>query len=251
MTVAAKLVSWRAQPLSKAAADTKARQTMDLRAESALLGRSAILTGWTLFILGIAFFVGSIAGWMMIISRPTEPPKFYQVDRSTGIVAEPVSIKDAPTLFSEATDHEHLKRYILACLQWIPQMDRQNDRLCKLMSTPDQQARYVAWRAKPLSPPKVLGGNGFLQLDNFRYLSQPVDKKTNTRRYLVLFDYTAWHGSEPDPTEKWSATVDFTYHPELPMIPRDRDDNKTGFQAISLSASSDKSDSNPQVELVK
>jgi type IV secretory pathway component VirB8 len=243
MTPFARLAAWRAEPLAQAARDEKFRQVMDLRAESVLLGRAGILTGWCLFILGLALFGASIAGWLLLLPLKTAEVKFYAVDRSTGIIAEPVSIKDAPTLFSEVTDHHYLQQFILACEQWIPAMDAQNWRKCQLMSSAEQQARYATWRAKPTSPPKALGKGGYIQIENFRYHPQAIDQKTNTRRYLVQFDRTVWRGSEKDKTQTWSATVDFQWWPSLPMRPIDRDANPGGFQVLSYSASSDTPDS--------
>ena len=245
MTGFAKLVPWRAQPLTAAAKHAKFRQVMDLRAESVLASRSAILTAWTVFILAIGLIVASAFGWILVLSRPLPPPQFFEVDRSTGIVAAPVSITDAPKLFSEATDHHYLKDYILACEGWDPPMDPANYRKCQLMSSSDQQARYIAWREKPTSPPKALGRAGFVQIENFRYHRQAVLEKSGTRRYLVQFDRTVWRGSDKVSAQTWSATVDFQYHPELPMSPRDRDDNLIGLQVLAYSASSDTAEPTP------
>jgi len=243
MTPLARVAPWRAEPLAQAARNEKFQQVMNLRAESVLLGRAGILTGWCLFLLGLALFVGSIVGWLLFLPLKTVEVKFYAVDRSTGIIAEPVSIKDAPTLFSEVTDHHYLKEYILACEQWVPVMDAQNWRKCQLMSSVDQQARYSVWRAKATSPPKALGKTGYVQIENFRYHPQAIDQKTNSRHYVVQFDRSVWRGSEKDKTQTWSADIVFQWWPSLPMRPIDRDANPGGFQVLSYSASSDTPDS--------
>ena len=239
MSSLAKLAPWRAQPLAASAKHAKFRQVMDLRAESVLLGHSAIIAGWIVGGVGVAAMAASIAGWLIILPLKTIEFRVIEVDHSTGIVTTPVSLADAPTTFPEATDHYYLKAYISACEQWVPMMDTQNYRKCQLMSAPDQQARYDDWRHKPSSPPKAVGQGGYVQVDNFRYHRQAVDKNTLIRRYLVQFDRSIWHGSTKDSSRTWSATVDFQYHPELPMMARDRDDNLAGLQVLSYSASSD------------
>ena len=98
---------------------------------------------------------------------------------------------------------------------------------------------------KPTSPPKALGRAGFVQIENFRYHRQAVLEKSGTRRYLVQFDRTVWRGSDKVSAQTWSATVDFQYHPELPMSPRDRDDNLIGLQVLAYSASSDTAEPTP------
>lgn len=239
MNSLARLAPWRAKPLSDAAKSAHFRRVMDLRAESVLLGRSAIIAGWVVGGIGAAAFFASMVGWLTVLPLKTTEVRFFSVDQSTGIIGVPVSLEDAPKLFSEATDHQYLKRYIQACEQWVPEMDRQNDRVCKLMSTPEQQARYMASREKPSSPAKAIGRAGHAELDNFRYHQQAVDKITGTRRYWVQYDRAVWKGQTKDQAAPWSATIDFSWHPELPMIPRDRDENPGGFQASTLTATPD------------
>jgi type IV secretory pathway component VirB8 len=234
-----RLAPWRAQPLSDAAKSAHSRRLMDLRAESVLLGRSAIIAGWVVGGIGAAAFFASMVGWLTVLPLKTTEMRFFEVDRSTGIIGVPVSLEDAPKLFSEATDHQYLKRYLQACEQWIWEMDRQNDHVCKLMSTPERQARYMAWREKPSSPPKSLGRAGYIEIDNLRYHLQAVDKLTNTHRYWVQYDRAVWKGQTKDQMAAWSATVDFQYHPELPMLPRDRPDNLSGMQVSGFTVSSD------------
>jgi type IV secretory pathway component VirB8 len=67
-----------------------------------------------------------------------------------------------------------------------------------------------------------------------------------TRSYLVQYDRTVWHGATKDATKPWSATVDFQWHPGLPMRPDDRTDNPGGFQVIAYSAKSDTPDERRQ-----
>ncbi len=222
MNAISKISPWTAKPLSDAAKNAKFRAVMDLAAERVILGRSAIVTGWAIGGVGVACFAASIFGWVTLLPLKTSEVKFFLVDKSTGIIAEPVGLQDAPKMFGAAVEQQYLKRYIEAREGWVPEMDERNDHLTKLMSTPDEQARYAAARNAPLSPVKALGKDGHVSVENFRFHPLAIGKDGETRRYLVQFDRTVWRGANQDPTQAWSATVDFQWHPELPMRPDDR-----------------------------
>ena len=72
----------------------------------------------------------------------TTEVKFFLVDKSTGIIGEPVGLQDAPKLFGAAVEQQYLRRYVEAREGWVPEMDERNDHVVKIMSTPDEQARY-------------------------------------------------------------------------------------------------------------
>ena len=219
---------------------------MDLSAERVILGRSAIVTGWVIGVVGVACFAASIFGWVTLLPLKTSEVKFYLVDKSTGIIGEPVGLQDAPKLFGAAVERQYLKRYIEAREGWVPEMDERDDRVTKLMSTPDEQARYAAGRNAPLSPVNALGKDGHVSVENLRFHPLALARDGETRRYLVQFDRTVWRGANKDPMQPWSATVDFQWHPELPMRPDDRSDNPGGFQVLGYSASSDSPDQRRQ-----
>lgn len=151
-------------------------------------------------------------------------------------------LQDAPKLFGASVERQYLKRYIEAREGWVPEMDQRDDSITKLMSTPDEQARYAAGRNAPLSPAKALGKDGHVSIENFGFHLLELAKDGETRRYLVQFDRTVWRGGNKDPMQSWSGTVDFQWHLELPMRPDDRSDNPGGFQVLGYSASSDSPD---------
>jgi hypothetical protein len=151
-----KISPWTAKPLSDAAKNAKFRAVMDLAAERVILGRSAIVTGWAIGGVGVACFAASIFGWVTLLPLKTSEVKFFLVDKSTGIIGEPVGLRDAPRIFGAAVEQQYLKRYIEAREGWVSEMDERNDHVTKLMSTPDEQARYAAARNMPLSPSGVV-----------------------------------------------------------------------------------------------
>lgn len=245
MNAISRLVPWAAKPLSSAMRERKFRQVMDLNAERLLLGRSAIVAGWVLAGTGVVCLLASAITVSTLFPLKRTEIKFYSVDQSTGIISEPVSILDAPKLFSEAQDRQYLRRYIEARQGYVFEMDQRNDHLVKIMSTPDEQARIEDRRNAPTFPAKTLGKDGHIQVENFRF-HQLAGGRARSRSYLVQFDETVWRGSNKDPTKAWSATVDFEWRPELPMRPDDRSDNAGGFQVIAYSANPDTPDTRRQ-----
>ena len=149
MSGGAKLAPWRAKPLAEAAKSAKFRAVMDLSAERVILGRSAIVAGWTIGGIGAACLAASIFGWVTLLPLKTSELKFYLVDKSSGIIGVPVGLQDAPKLFNTAVEEQALKQYVEAREAWVPEMDERNDRITKLMPTPDEQARYAASRKSP------------------------------------------------------------------------------------------------------
>jgi type IV secretory pathway component VirB8 len=237
-----KINPWTAKPLTDATKNAKFRAVMDLSAERVILGRSAIVTGWVIGAVGVACLAASVAGWVTLMPLKTTVVKFFLVDKSTGIIGEPVGIEDAPKIFGAAVEQQYLHLYIEAREGWVPEMDEYNDHLTKLMSTPAEQARYADSRTSPTGPARTLGKDGHVSLQNFRFHPLAIGKDGETRRYLVQFDRTVWHGANKEPTQPWSATVDFQWHPELSMLTSDRTDDPGGFQVLGYSASSDTPD---------
>jgi type IV secretory pathway component VirB8 len=242
MSAISKLSPWTAKPLTDAAKSAKFRAVIDVAAERVILGRSAVVAGWTVGAIGAVAFGASIYGWVAILPLKTTEVKFYLVDKSTGIISEPVGLQDAPKLFGAAVEQQYLRRYAEAREGWVPELDERNDHVVKIMSAPDEQARIADARNSPTSPVKALAKDGHVQVENFRFHPLTLAKDGITRSYLVQYDRTVWHGATKDATQPWSATVDFQWHPGLPMRPDDRTDNPGGMQVIAYSAKSDNPD---------
>ena len=71
MNTISMLSPWKAKPLSEAAKTAKFRATMDLAAERVILGRSAIIAGWSVGGLGMVMLSASIYGWVSILPTPS------------------------------------------------------------------------------------------------------------------------------------------------------------------------------------
>jgi type IV secretion system protein VirB8 len=233
---------WKAVPLSEKNKEAKFQGIMDGMVERVMVGKTAIVTGWALSMLGAGMLSVSIFGWYMLLPLKTIESDFWLVDKSTGIISRPVGISDAPKLFGAFVEQHYLRLYLEARENWVPEMDQRADHVVKIMSSPDEQARYAAWRKSPQSPMLEIGKDGHVEVDRVRYLPQAMDAASGTRRYLVLFDRTIWHEGNKGPTVPWSATIDFKWLPQLPMQVDDRTDNPGGFQAINYARSSDAPD---------
>ena len=85
-----------------------------MAAERVILGRSAIVAGWVIGGVGVACLAASVAGWVTLMPLKTTVVKFFLVDKSTGIIGEPVGIQDAPKIFGAAVEQQYLHSYIEA-----------------------------------------------------------------------------------------------------------------------------------------
>ena len=219
---------------------------MDLAAERVILGRSAIVTGWAIGGVGVACFAASIFGWVTLLPLKTSEVKFFLVDKSTGIIGEPVGLQDAPKLFGAAVEQQYLKRYIEAREGWVPEMDERNDHVTKLMSTPDEQARYAA------SPQcAIRAGEGAWQgrpcrVENFRFHPLAIGKDGETRRYLVQFDRTVWRGGTRTRRSRGVRPSISSGIPNCRCGPMTAPTIPGGFQVLGYSASSDTPDQRRQ-----
>lgn len=234
-----KISPWTAQPLTEASRDAKLRAVLSVAAERVIYGRQMIIVCWTVFGCGITLICVSIFGWVMLFPLKTIQNNMWIADQSTGIISKPLSLEDAPTHFGPAMEEHALHQYLLARERWIPETDREDDHQAKIMSSPEEQARINASRAKPDSNAVAIGSAGHIEIDNDHYFPQFMDKDSETRRYLVRFRRVVWRGSNQEPSEPWSATVDFAWHPERAMNPADRRDNPGGLVVVAYTAKSD------------
>lgn len=228
-----KYTPWAARPLPEAAKNEKHRQALDLVATNVLLGRHAIYAGWAVGAVGAVALIASAVGWTITLPLHTVENHMQLINATTGIVSDPVSLKDAPKLFPEATDRHYLWQYLLACESWTPENDKENDHICKVMSSPTRQAQYQEWRDSPISPMNTIGRDGHISIDDNSVFYYKRKKEGDTINYLIEFNRTIWRSERKVGVETWTADVAFQYHPELPMKPNDRNINDVGMVVIN------------------
>lgn len=227
-----KLTPWAAQPLSEANKRATHRAALNLSAESVLLGRHAIFVGWIVGGMGLALFTASIVLWWYLLPLKTTVQDFLLVDRTTGIISKPISLEDAPKTFPEATDEHYLWQFLKAREGWVPEDDRANDHIVKIMSSPQLPEVYQQWRALPSSPMNAIKNDGHIDIDNLHFYRRPTDR--NTHNYLVTFDRTIWRADQVLKRQTMTADIAFQWHPELPMRPDDREYNAGGMVIVDF-----------------
>lgn len=235
----------KAQPPRKLRPDEVAasyRRAVDLNSERALLGRSAIIAGFVAGMVGVAALVVTVVMIVLFLPLRRTEGVFYQVDRSTGIISQPVSLKDAPVLFEEATDRHYLSLYLQARLGYVADLDRRADHLVKIMSAPAEQARYVDERAKAIAD-KSFGRDGTALIEHIRFFNDHVGGAG--RAYTILAERVTVVGGRPVRTP-YTIHATFEWHPDLPMLPEDRDLNPGGFQMVSFTSTNEAEQSKPQ-----
>jgi type IV secretion system protein VirB8 len=230
--------AWRALALTPDQKEVHFAEARSYAAEMAAMTRAARRAGW---IIG---GVGATIGVIGVVCAATAFPlkhtevQFIEVDRSTGYVGVSLGPVDAPRLFSQQTAYHYLRDYIEAREGYVPETDDLMFHKAAIMSAPDEQVRYGAWHKSPLSPGNVLGRTGYIRVENF-HMSLVGSGAANTQVYLVRFDRTEVRGSQVQPAHPWSATVQFQWHPELPMNTQDRLLNAAGIQVIAYQAQPD------------
>lgn len=238
MNAESKPASWRAVPVPPEARQHYFDEVASYSSELARTARRARNAGWIVGAIGTAAGVAGIVSAATLFPLKRTEVQFFEVDKSTGYIGSSLAATDAPRLFSEQTAYHALRDYVDAREGYVPETDDLMFHKAAVMSSPDEQQRYAAMRKAPLSPPNVLGRTGYARVDDF-HISPIGSGKAHTFVYLVRFDRVVVRGGQAQPTEHWSATIEFQWHPELPMSAQDRLVNPGGFQAIAYQAQPD------------
>lgn len=192
---------------------------------------------------GVIFGLGSllIAGSVLVKAPVPQPPGYLPFDRSTGWISPPVSARDIPIEFTEATRRRALINFITACQAYIPQTWHLMDyHACMLYAAPEEQNRLTAEIGAPASPgyfPTLFGAHGWAMptdFPNFQFKGAIGDPPNQTWHYEVRYKRKESINGK-DVFGWYTAEVYFQFHPELKMSPKDRDINPLGFQAVSFS----------------
>ena len=226
------MAGWAARPLSLKAREAKHQEVKSWAAERSSLKKYMFGIGAGLAGIGLTAMAGSVATVVSVLPLKTVEYRLLSVDQTTGIIGIPVSLKDAPAIFAEATDRFYLKRYVEACFGYVATMTTHNDHLCKLMSSPPEQTRIEDRKGKPDAPITRLKKGGQIDIDSFK-ASRKQDGADGTREYFVQFVATETEGNAVTKKTYYNGTIDFQWHPELAMKPADRDDNAGGIQVMS------------------
>lgn len=232
--MSATVEGWKARPLTPDGKDAHYAKVMTYDEEMRRMGAAARKTGWIVGGVGVAVgVVGMVCAASVLPLKPPPEMRYIEVDRSTGYVGEPASVKDAPKTFGEKTAEFYLSLFLSSCVGYDRASAKVMLHRCAVFSTPDQQARYADWidpKKNPDSPAALYGERGVAYPDNFRF-SRIGTASNGTQIYLVRYDLNVSVPGESVRIEPWSTNVEFQWHPELPMLDSDRTINLAGFQA--------------------
>jgi type IV secretory pathway component VirB8 len=215
-----------------------------LEREARARRRGAGMLGYIVGAAGCLVGVGGIWAAAVQYSTPPAPPVFIAVDQSTGWVGEPISIKEAPTLFNETVQQRDLRGLLEACVSYTADTLRLTWARCMAHLSPEMQQQYATAMGEknPNAPRNVLGRKGSAYLESsFRFARQPSPPdRPDIYAYTVRFIRTTIMGGLTPVTEPWVADIVFEYHPDWPMSPDVRTFNPDGMVVIGFHAEKDK-----------
>lgn len=197
--------------------------------------------GWWVGAAGAAVGVLGMAcaAAAMLYLKPVV--RYTTIDTTTGIIRDSFGAADAPQHFSETVIERALADYINLRERFVWQLDPVSFHLVTLMSSPEEQKRYVADRARE-DPAHVYGMNGYARVTHF----YPPFKRRGAGRdgtleYEVHFDKSAVTAANPGKveTKRMTVYIAFQFHPELAMNDQDRLANETGLYVVSYNPTAD------------
>lgn len=208
--------------------------------EADVYNRERSRAGWWVGGIGAGIGVlGIVAATAMAIHY--EPKRIYtEIDDASGLIRDSFAATDAPSHFNNQVINHYLSEYVGLRERWVWQMDPETDHRVKLMSSPDEQARYQADRAKD-APAERYGMNGYARVTHFTAFTLRARGKDRTLEYDVQFIKSELLASDSGQikTSHMTARVVFQMHPEITMSDQDRLDNEAGLYVISYNSSAD------------
>lgn len=200
--------------------------------------------GWWIGGIGAGFgALGMLTALVVAVSHQPQV-RYTTINSDDGIIRESYGAKDAPNHFSEQVIRRALRDYNDYRQRFVWQLDPETDHHVKMLSTPEEQVRYADERAKQ-DPGKRYGTTGYARVirypGNETAFTRRAKGKDGTLEYEVRFVKGEVLASEPTrPIEtRWTARIDFQFHPELKMPDQDRLVNETGLMVISYNATED------------
>lgn len=200
-------------------------------------GRLGLMVGAAGMLVAV-LAVGAAAA--VYLKTPVPPPPGYIfVDKTAGVVEQPVAAKDAAPLFPETVRDRALRDFIVACESYVPETWARLDfHACMIMATPAEQKRRAddIGRNGTRYPPTVFGPNGWAMPNAFlafAKLGEVGVDPNQTYRYQVRYERTeVINGRETHP--RYTADIMLQFHPELRITPSDRLLNPTGLQVVAF-----------------
>ena len=237
MNALSEAVPWRARALTAEEKEAHFAEVRSYAAEMTEMARAARRVGWIVGGVGVAVGVVGVGCAATAFPLKHMEVQFIEVDRSTGYVGPSLGPSDAPKLFSQQTADHYLRDYIEAREGYVPETDDPMFHKAAIMSAPDEQGRYAAWRNRPVFS-KRAWPHRLHTCREFPHVTAG-EGSAKTLVYLVRFDRVEVRGGQVEPTQPWSATVQFQWRPELPMNAQDRLFEQRRMQVIAYQSQPD------------
>lgn len=196
--------------------------------------------GWWVGGIGAAIGVLGLATAVVTAIYHKPVVRYTEIDDAAGVVRQSFGATDAPDHFNDRVVQHYLAEFVKVRERFIWQMDPEADHQVKLMSSPDEQVRFAADRAKENAATKY-GMTGYARVTRFVAFTLRGKGKDKTLEYDVQFvkgELLANNLARPVET-RMTARIVFQFHPELPMNDQDRLSNEAGLMVLSYNASAD------------
>ena len=205
-------------------------------------GRSSRRAGWVVGGIGAGLgFLGMAAGLIAVAQwKPAEP--IYALIAPNGEVTKAIRSSDAPQSFSEGTSRQYLRMFVEACESYRFETAKLTSRRCSVMLSPQQQERYAADFAptNSKSPQARFGRAGEIRIQSDSITATPYGTARGVQFWTVRFVKIEAAGKNGGTTcRPWMMNVQFTWLPQVEMLPEDREFNLAGFQAVTFDSQSD------------
>lgn len=195
--------------------------------------------GWWTGCIGAAIGLAGVLSAAVVAIAHKPVVRYTEINTDTGVIRESIGAADAPDHFNERVVRHYLGEYVAAQEEYVWQLDPTIDHRVKLMSTPQEQARYAERRIKDNLGSKygMIGYSRVVRWGDFNLHAKGADK---TLEYDVQFIKGEVLANTTIPKEtRMTARIVFQFHPELSMNSQDRIDNEAGLMVIHYSSSAD------------
>ena len=241
------LSAWPSQALAEDSQEAFFQAIRERRASAARDAEAVRRMGKAGWYSGAAVgLIGVLAALTVYLKSPLPPPPGYiLVDRTTGAMDPPVAAVDAPRVFSDIVRERALRDLIINCESYIPQSFARFDyHACMVMATPAEQQRLEAEiGAKGTRfPPNVFGANGWAMPVGFQKFTDKGDIGSGVNKlfhYEVRYERAEIVNGGKEQRVRYTAIVDFSFHPELRISAPDRLINPAGIQVVAYSTTPD------------
>jgi len=198
--------------------------------------------GWWVGGIGAAIGVLGMLGAAGVAIAYKPQVRYTEIDHDSATIRPSYGAKDAPDHYGDRVIKHYLAEYITLRERFIWQLDSETDHRVKLMSSADEQARYVADRTKN-NPLTKYGTTGYARVARFidnswRQRATGTDKTIEYEVQFIKSELLASNLATVVETHM-TARIAVQFHPEIDMSEQDRLGNESGMIVFSYASNPD------------